>query len=162
MTHNVSASKYHGVWYSGAIACRDNRDQTTGNRVRGPGTESPMGSVLKDVMSTLQRTVAPRYELDIPLRYRRQGEPTWRTGRTVNASRSGVLFQTVGEGLDAGTAIELQLELPGASKAASVHCAGVVVRCERCSPEDLRIAATIDVYTFGADNASLVHALPDA
>jgi hypothetical protein len=113
-------------------------------------------------MSTLEGSVAQRYDLDVPLRYRRLGEPTWRTGRTVNASRTGVLFRASGEGFDTGTAIELQLELPGANRAASVHCTGSVVRCERCMTDDLRIAATIDVYEFGAGNASPAHALPGA
>jgi hypothetical protein len=41
-----------------------------------------------------------------------------------------------------------------------VHCTGFVVRCERCAVDDFRMAATIDVYRFGTDHASPVHALP--
>ena len=37
---------------------------------------------------------APRYTLQIPLRYRQAGDPSWREGRSENISRSGVLFRT--------------------------------------------------------------------
>jgi hypothetical protein len=113
-------------------------------------------------MLRLNGPVAHRYELDVPLRYRRAGDPGWRDGRTVNASRTGVLFQTAGEEFDRGTAIELQLELPGAARVATVHCTGSVVRCERSAPDHLRIAATIDVYRFGVEHGAAVPSLPSA
>jgi hypothetical protein len=112
-------------------------------------------------MSTVARPVAHRYAVDVPLRYRRAGDVAWRDGRTVNASRTGVLFQTAGEEFDEGTAIELQLVLPGTTKDAKVHCRGSVVRCERCASQ-LRIAATIDAYRFGGENGPPAHPLPGA
>jgi hypothetical protein len=111
-------------------------------------------------MPTLQGPVAHRYELDVPVRYRRAGEPGWLEGRTINASRTGVLFQASGEELDKGTAIELQLELPGTTRSSCIHCTGAVVRCERGRGDSLRIAATIDAYSLGVANghASLMTA----
>ncbi len=113
----------------------------------GPGV-----SGWKERMAKLHGPVAHRYELDVPLRYRRPGETCWRDGRTVNASRSGVLFQTAGEEFDKGTTIELELDLPGTTRTAQVHCTGSVVRCERCTADHLHIAATIEAYRFGGDN----------
>jgi len=106
-------------------------------------------------MSILHGQVARRYELDVPLRYRLAGDPDWHDGRAVNASRTGVLFQTTGEGFEAGTAIELQLELPGATRPSKVHCTGAVVRCSRES-SNLRVAATIEAYRFCAENGTVV------
>jgi hypothetical protein len=111
-------------------------------------------------MVTLHRAVARRYALEVPLRYRQAGDPDWRSGRTVNASSSGVLFQTAGAPFDNGTAIELQLELPGASRPAKVHCTGAVVRCEQPPGDLLRIAVTIDGYRFGDEDAASVLVTP--
>jgi hypothetical protein len=113
-------------------------------------------------MPTFHRSVARRYELEVPLRYRRSGDPSWRSGRTVNASRTGVLFQTSGEPVDAGTQMELQLELLGESRQATVHCTGAVVRCERPSLELVRIAVTIDGYHFGDDDVPSALVTPRA
>jgi hypothetical protein len=113
-------------------------------------------------MPKLHGPVAHRYPVDVPLRYRRPGDPGWRHGRTVNASRTGVLFQTAGEEFDKGTTLELQLELPGGTRTARVHCTGSVVRCERCETDRLRIAATIDAYRFGNENPLSLATLPTA
>jgi hypothetical protein len=113
-------------------------------------------------MSRLEGLVARRYELDVPLRYRRTGDVGWRHGRTVNASRSGVLFQAAGEVFDEGTAIEIQLELPGRLRPSLINCTGSVVRCERGATEGLRIAATIDGYSFGGGGDAPVPAVPSA
>lgn len=76
-------------------------------------------------------TRAPRYRLQIPLRYRSTSEQEWREGRTVNISRSGVLFRT-DHLMPLQTPIEMLLALPaevgGGEDAATVICRGRVVR----------------------------------
>jgi hypothetical protein len=76
---------------------------------------------------------ARRFELQIPLRYRADGEGDWHLGTTVNISRSGVLFQ--GEDwTEPRTPLEMTLLLPreiGVQCAAEVVCRGTVMRSER-------------------------------
>jgi hypothetical protein len=80
---------------------------------------------------------ARRFELQIPMRYRADGEGDWHTGITRNISRSGVLFQ--GEGwAEPRTHLEMTLLLPreiGAECAAEVVCRGMVTRSEWCGSE---------------------------
>jgi hypothetical protein len=75
---------------------------------------------------------APRYRLQIPLRYRSTGDDEWRDGRTENISRSGVLFRT-DRLMPPQTRIEMLLALPaelGGDAAATVICRGRIVRTE--------------------------------
>ncbi len=37
---------------------------------------------------------APRHELHIPLRYRREGQQNWLAGEAINMSESGLLFSS--------------------------------------------------------------------
>jgi hypothetical protein len=80
---------------------------------------------------------AQRFELQIPLRYRADGEDDWHRGTTRNISRSGVLFQ--GEGwAEPFTCLEMTLLLPretGVERAAEVVCRGTVTRSERRGSE---------------------------
>jgi hypothetical protein len=101
-------------------------------------------------MTRERRPTAHRYALDLPLRYRRAGDAGWREGRTVNASRTGVLFRTADEAFEAGVEIELQFELPAPIRSAGIHCTGAVVRSEPAGPDGVRMAATIDLYRFVA------------
>ena len=76
---------------------------------------------------------AQRFELQIPLRYRADGEGDWHRGTTRNISRSGVLFQ--GEDwAEPSTCLEMTLLLPkdiiGVERAAEVVCRGTVTRSE--------------------------------
>lgn len=75
---------------------------------------------------------ARRFELQIPLRYRVNGEGEWHNGTTRNISRSGVLFQ--GEGwAEPHTPFEMTLLLPsemGVDRAAEVVCKGTVMRSD--------------------------------
>jgi PAS domain S-box-containing protein len=73
---------------------------------------------------------AHSYKLNLPLRYRVSGEPTWRAGTTENISRSGLLFRAE-EGLLPKAKLEITLVLPaeiGGISAAEVFCKGEVVR----------------------------------
>ena len=73
---------------------------------------------------------AQRFQLHLPLRYRRLGETAWHEGKTENISRSGMLFQAE-EALQPSSMLEINLVLPqeiaGLSET-EVVCRGEVVR----------------------------------
>lgn len=91
---------------------------------------------------------AARYEMSVPLRYRQAGEESWRQGRTVNISSSGLLFESPGVAIEAPTRIEfvLTMSTPGIPRPCYVRCLGRVVRDR--GPGDPAVAATIESYDF--------------
>jgi hypothetical protein len=96
---------------------------------------------------------ARRFELQIPLRYRADGEGDWHWGTTRNISRSGVLLQ--GEDwAEPRTPLEMTLLLPkeiiGLEYAAEVVCRGTVTRSERRGNDGggSLIATRISHYRF--------------
>jgi PilZ domain len=73
---------------------------------------------------------AQRFQLHLPLRYRRLGESNWHDGKTENISRSGMLFQAE-EPLQPSALLEINLVLPpeiAGLSATEVVCRGEVVR----------------------------------
>ena len=73
---------------------------------------------------------AQRFNLQLPLRYRKLGEQGWRNGTTENISRSGMLFQAE-ELLQPSVQLEINLVLPAEIAGLSpteVVCRGEVVR----------------------------------
>jgi len=75
-------------------------------------------------------TRAQRFQLHLPLRYRRLGEKDWHVGTTENISRSGMLFQA-DELLQPNAQLEINLVLPqeiAGLSATEVVCRGEVVR----------------------------------
>ena len=73
---------------------------------------------------------ATRFDLRLPLKYRRVGEIGWREGTTENISRSGMLFQAE-ESIAPNAQLEINLVLPAeiaGLAAAEVVCRGEVVR----------------------------------
>jgi PAS domain S-box-containing protein len=75
-------------------------------------------------------TRAQRFQLHLPLRYRRLGETIWHEGTTENISRSGLLFQA-DEVLQPSSQLEINLVLPAeiaGLSATEVVCRGEVVR----------------------------------
>jgi len=96
-----------------------------------PGLRQPMSDPTVGV-ALVDKTRARRFELQIPLRYRVNGESDWHNGTTRNISRSGVLFQ--GDNwAEPRAPFEVILLLPddlGISRAAEVVCRGTVVRSE--------------------------------
>jgi PAS domain S-box-containing protein len=75
-------------------------------------------------------TRAQRFQLHLPLRYRRLGEKDWHVGTTENISRSGMLFQG-DELLQPNAQLEINLVLPqeiAGLSATEVVCRGEVVR----------------------------------
>jgi len=73
---------------------------------------------------------AQRFQLHLPLRYRRLGEENWHEGTTENISRSGLLFEAE-ELLQPSAQLEINLVLPAeiaGLSATEVVCRGEVVR----------------------------------
>jgi PAS domain S-box-containing protein len=73
---------------------------------------------------------AQRFQLHLPLRYRRLGEENWHEGTTENISRSGLLFEAE-ELLQPSAQLEINLVLPAEIAGLSpteVVCRGEVVR----------------------------------
>jgi PAS domain S-box-containing protein len=97
-------------------------------------------------------TRAQRFQLHLPLRYRRLGEKTWHEGTTENISRSGMLFQA-DEALQPSSQLEINLVLPAeiaGLSATEVVCRGEVVRTveSRGASMNPALAARILQYHF--------------
>lgn len=94
---------------------------------------------------------AQRFQLQLPLKYRRLDEQTWHTGETKNISRSGLLFEAE-DVLQPNVVLEINLVLPAEIAGLSpteVICKGEVVRTERPSGERMpALAAKILQYQF--------------
>jgi hypothetical protein len=75
------------------------------------------------------RARAKRFSLQIPLRYRLNGDRAWREGQTENISSSGVLFRSRSLA-EMSAAIEMSFTLPVeiSEGAAEVFCYGKIVR----------------------------------
>jgi len=95
---------------------------------------------------------AQRFQLHLPLRYRRLGEKQWHEGTTENISRSGLLFQA-DELLQPASQLEINLVLPAEIAGLSeteVVCRGEVVRTIERRGETMTpaLAARILQYHF--------------
>jgi DNA-binding response OmpR family regulator len=95
---------------------------------------------------------AQRFQLHLPLRYRRLGEKEWHEGTTENISRSGMLFQA-DEMLQPSSQVEINLVLPAEIAGLSsteVVCRGEVVRTVEKQGDTLSpaLAARILQYHF--------------
>src|SRR5579859_288616 len=95
---------------------------------------------------------AQRFQLHLPLRYRRLGEKQWHIGTTENISRSGMLFQA-DQLLSPSVQLEINLVLPpeiaGLSET-EVVCRGEVVRAVETPDATVsaELAARILQYHF--------------
>jgi hypothetical protein len=93
---------------------------------------------------------AQRFEVPMRLLWRIKGEVEWSEAISVNASRSGVLFQTSGQA-PVGTEVEMIFALAWETApwvdVADVRCAGRVAR-QCLVGQSTAIAATIDRYMF--------------
>jgi len=95
---------------------------------------------------------AQRFELHLPLRYRRVGEKLWHEGTTENISRSGMLFRA-DEVLQPSSQVEINLVLPAEIAGLSdteVVCRGEVVRTLEANGKAVSpaLAARILQYHF--------------
>ena len=95
---------------------------------------------------------AQRFQLQLPLKYRRLDEEKWHDGKTRNISRSGLLFQAE-DLLQPNVVLEINLVLPAEIAGLSpteVVCRGEVVRTVTAAGEELppALAAKILQYRF--------------
>jgi two-component system, cell cycle sensor histidine kinase and response regulator CckA len=95
---------------------------------------------------------APRFQLNLPLKYRRLDEEKWHEGETRNISRSGLLFQAE-DLLQPNVQLEINLVLPSEIAGLSpteVVCRGEIVRTVRSAEEKMppALAAKILQYHF--------------
>ncbi len=95
---------------------------------------------------------AQRFQLHLPLKYRRLNETKWHEGETRNISRSGLLFQAE-DLLQPNVVLEINLVLPAeiaGLSATEVVCRGEVVRTVQPAGEEMppALAAKILQYHF--------------
>jgi CheY-like chemotaxis protein len=95
---------------------------------------------------------AQRFQLQLPLKYRRLGEEKWHDGQTRNISRSGLLFQAE-DPMQPNVVLEINLVLPSEIAGLSpteVVCRGEVVRTVMTDGEKVApaLAAKILQYRF--------------
>jgi PAS domain S-box-containing protein len=118
--------------------------------------EAEMPSFSSTPRRAVSRTVPPtraqRFQLHLPLRYRRLGENQWHVGTTENISRSGMLFKG-DEALQPASQLEISLVLPAeiaGLSATEVVCRGEVVRTVNPESETMSpaLAARILQYHF--------------
>ena len=93
---------------------------------------------------------APRFALQLPVRYRLAGDPRWHQGRTENISYSGVLFRAEGL-INVNTPIELRVALSSDTRERphpEVFCHARIVRTLPPTEADPRpgLAASIEQY----------------
>jgi PAS domain S-box-containing protein len=99
---------------------------------------------------------APRFQVQLPLKYRRLDEEKWHAGETRNISRSGLLFQADDFShphLQPAVQLEINLVLPSEIAGLSpteVICRGEIVRTVETSGEEMppALAAKILQYQF--------------
>jgi hypothetical protein len=95
---------------------------------------------------------AQRFQLHLPLKYRRLDEEKWHRGETKNISRSGLLFQSE-DVLQPNVILEINLVLPAEIAGLSpteVVCRGEVVRTVQPAQGEMppALAARILQYHF--------------
>ncbi len=95
---------------------------------------------------------AQRFQLHLPLKYRRIDEKNWHDGETRNISRSGLLFQAE-DLLQPNVVLEINLVLPAEIAGLSpteVVCRGEVVRTVQSAGDEMppALAAKILQYHF--------------
>jgi len=70
---------------------------------------------------------APRHDLHLPIRYRREGQSAWHLGETINISKSGLLFCS-NELLDLDARLEIVFHSTGIALPHSSRQWALVVR----------------------------------
>jgi CheY-like chemotaxis protein len=109
--------------------------------------QAPITRTRKKLTSPFRAT---RFDLHLPLKYRRVGESGWREGTTENISRSGMLFQAE-EFITPNAQLEINLVLPAeiaGLATAEVICRGEVVRTVESGTVSPTLAAKILQYHF--------------
>ena len=102
---------------------------------------------------------APRFPLRIPFRYRQSSETHWHECKTVNISRTGVLFRAE-QDIQPGSVLDMRIILPvemtGKSLPTAIICWGPVVRSQLPEFPEIRpaLAAVIRNYRLQAGSAT--------
>jgi len=116
--------------------------------------EVPMSAQTAHATATQQLPLsrAERFQLHLPLKYRRLDEERWHNGETKNISRSGMLFQAE-DLLQPNVILEINLVLPAEIAGLSpteVICKGEVVRTVESNGKQMppALAARILQYHF--------------
>jgi PAS domain S-box-containing protein len=132
------------------------------SKVREVLDSTPLGSEVDMSVRTAQASPAkgpeqplsraPRFQLHLPLKYRRLDEEKWHDGETRNISRSGLLFQAE-DFLQPNVQLEINLVLPAEIAGLSpteVVCRGQIVRTVKSAGEEMHpaLAAKILQYHF--------------
>ena len=103
---------------------------------------------------------AQRFQLQLPLRYRRIDEEKWHEGQTKNISRSGMLFQ--GEDfLQPSVILEINLVLPAEIAGLSpteVFCRGEIVRTVTGVGEEVSPALAAKILQYRFEHGPIGHA----
>jgi PAS domain S-box-containing protein len=103
-------------------------------------------------LQQLPSSRAQRFQLHLPLKYRRLDEKNWHDGETRNISRSGLLFQAE-DLLQPNVVLEINLVLPAEIAGLSpteVVCRGEIVRTIKPAAQEMppALAAKILQYHF--------------
>jgi hypothetical protein len=69
---------------------------------------------------------ATRFNLRVPFQYRKSGMPHWQDAKTINVSRTGILFRAE-EVLAEKLVLDIRIKLPLQGR---LSCLGTVVRSE--------------------------------
>jgi PAS domain S-box-containing protein len=112
----------------------------------------PVRTAYAVAVQQLPLSRAQRFQLQLPLKYRRLDEEKWHDGKTRNISRSGLLFQAE-DLLQPNVVLEINLVLPAEIAGLSpteVVCRGEVVRTVTATGEEMppALAAKILQYRF--------------
>ena len=59
---------------------------------------------------TVEQRIGPRFSLELPMKYRRQGEAAWQHGTTLNVSNEGAEF-IAKETFATGTRLEVEISM---------------------------------------------------
>lgn len=94
---------------------------------------------------------APRFDIRVPILYRSGEDHDWLSGRTLNISRSGVLF-SCSSSLQPGTLVRFRMDLPD-SESAELAGWGQIVR-SAIHGEDSLLGVVLLGYHFEAHSGN--------
>jgi hypothetical protein len=91
---------------------------------------------------TFERRSKPRFEVELPLEYRRVGAPKFHPGHTVNFSEDGFML-SVSEQMEAGEEFKVKIYFTSSSGLVTIRAVAEVVWADTGAEEDGH-------YRFGA------------
>jgi hypothetical protein len=88
---------------------------------------------------------AQRFPLSFPIRYLKSDISEWQEGKTINISRTGILFNA-GEMLPLDSELKIKVQFP---ESATLSCHGLIVRHQKSA-----VAVRIDRCTYTRSTSS--------